>query len=1105
MKTKITFGWIITAVLLISIVSPIAFIKTVQAQGTITLSSANLHEYKVLEIKVTIPGLEADELTLRVTDAAGEPLTVTTKDGADTQSFKAVRVGLGVYYAYLGGHEVDLGDNPKNPIVTDAAAIVKLKEEVQSGATLNIEVLGHGLVSSVVYTTVKPTVSLDRDKVPSRRTNEFKVTLTVTDQDLNLDPTAIDTLVAYPIQVYVTHIDSQTGATSIKTYTIQSGDVKETAVNSGTFKPTITVNDITPDGVTLKKGDILLLGICSNIGWGEDNSPGKRASQRIDVTYNYPTVSIRFNQQGATITITSPDDNVDPNELDNLVGDVEVSLLRPGQDPITVNIPGSDFVEPIMAPNSGTFSKTLTVSWGNDYDLARTTVTLKLDDKSFTLTAKYLDMSGTGTYTTTSPTVEVVKQSPMTVSLLVGDADLNASPFSIDSLTTNVDPVNDVIRLIRAGVTLYELRIKRSDGTTLDIPPGYTNDKVNFFETDFNTGVFKLVMASQGLLEAGKSYTIVITDHTGGYVVQVPITITPVKVSLDRSEYPVNRDKSVSIHITFVDDSYNTNPERKDTVPAGTLKYKIVNPITGDTVVQETDVPALTETEPDSGVFSGSITVSAAVPRYIDAKIIVYLASNAEVKSEATFKAYQLSATDMKVEPTQISATGSFTITIKDPDANVDSLLRDDVTVTIVVGATPNPITMTETGPNTGVFTLTVRASDVGATPASRIMVRYQERTPVLSPTASTFDGTEYYITATVNVISHSGTVTVPKNWIGPYEIMKVNVTDPDLNLQPGLAESRPGLIRVTVEGTTITRPIDMIETGLNTGVFSGEINLPVILTGKQAPEPNELAPYIGRTITIVYVDEANAEGSRATITKTLTITAVDAEITTDKAAVNVGETLKITINNPDIAENPTPAFRTVNVKSTTYPTGVSLYASEVKPGVYELSVTVVSLNDWVVGAPQIPATLGDTITILYEDPISATGVSKVITKVVNVGVPVERPVPASSPKFVDPNTGAEKTSGKVGEAIMLQATVKNVDAVSRPFTAVFKVKNSEGVTIFISWVSGTLAPGQSLTPAVSWTPSAAGEYTVEILVIKSIAEPTPYSDKITVSLSVTP
>jgi membrane-bound inhibitor of C-type lysozyme len=113
------------------------------------------------------------------------------------------------------------------------------------------------------------------------------------------------------------------------------------------------------------------------------------------------------------------------------------------------------------------------------------------------------------------------------------------------------------------------------------------------------------------------------------------------------------------------------------------------------------------------------------------------------------------------------------------------------------------------------------------------------------------------------------------------------------------------------------------------------------------------------------------------------------------------------------------------------------------------------------------------------------------------------RPVPASSQAFVDPNTGLPVTGGTVGTAIGLQATIQNADVVNKTFTAIFQVKDPVGVVIFISWISGTLIPGLSLTPAVGWTPSAAGSYTVEVLVVNTLSVPTPYSDKLTNTLIV--
>jgi hypothetical protein len=343
----------------------------------------------------------------------------------------------------------------------------------------------------------------------------------------------------------------------------------------------------------------------------------------------------------------------------------------------------------------------------------------------------------------------------------------------------------------------------------------------------------------------------------------------------------------------------------------------------------------------------------------------------------------------------------------------------------------------------------------------------------------------------------------VPKDWIGPYEIMTIRVTDQDLDRDPTVADT--ATVSVLIEGFAESKDLTLTETGVNTGVFEGKFSLGWWATG----DVNAILPvdtiresYIGKKVTITYVDEADENGNRKVNVETLTIKAVDAEISVDKEAVNVGQVLTITVKNLDIAQNPEARFRQVLLRSTTYPTGITSYASEVEPGVYQVKVTVVSLDAWTPGAPQIPAKLGDTITIVYKDPIAADGTEKSFTKTVVVGVPVERPVPASEQKFLDV-TGAEKKVGKVGETVMLSTKVQNVDVVDREFTAIFQVKDERGAVVYIAWVTAKLAPGTSMTPAVSWTPAVKGTYTVEVLVVKSIAEPTPYSDKISAPFTV--
>jgi hypothetical protein len=70
---------VLSTLIILSILPATLFIPIAKAQGTITLSSDNLHPYKVIEITVNLPGVDATDIDLRVTDHTGQPLTLTYK------------------------------------------------------------------------------------------------------------------------------------------------------------------------------------------------------------------------------------------------------------------------------------------------------------------------------------------------------------------------------------------------------------------------------------------------------------------------------------------------------------------------------------------------------------------------------------------------------------------------------------------------------------------------------------------------------------------------------------------------------------------------------------------------------------------------------------------------------------------------------------------------------------------------------------------------------------------------------------------------------------------------------------------------------------------
>jgi len=108
----------------------------------------------------------------------------------------------------------------------------------------------------------------------------------------------------------------------------------------------------------------------------------------------------------------------------------------------------------------------------------------------------------------------------------------------------------------------------------------------------------------------------------------------------------------------------------------------------------------------------------------------------------------------------------------------------------------------------------------------------------------------------------------------------------------------------------------------------------------------------------------------------------------------------------------------------------------------------------------------------------------------------VEEKVSLSRLTFVD-QTGSRLKDITVGQQVMIQAKVTSNFETTEEIAYISQVKDSEGITVALSWITGTLAAGQEFELAVSWIPEAPGEYTAEVFVWKSIKNPEPLSFEI--------
>lgn len=101
---------------------------------------------------------------------------------------------------------------------------------------------------------------------------------------------------------------------------------------------------------------------------------------------------------------------------------------------------------------------------------------------------------------------------------------------------------------------------------------------------------------------------------------------------------------------------------------------------------------------------------------------------------------------------------------------------------------------------------------------------------------------------------------------------------------------------------------------------------------------------------------------------------------------------------------------------------------------------------------------------------------------------------PASAPRIVDVSGNAITGAVKVGQQIQIVTDLTNGQDRDQPFAYIMQIQDSNGVTVSLSWITGTMTSGQSANPAQSWIPKAAGKYTVQIFVWQSLTNPNALS-----------
>jgi len=174
--------------------------------------------------------------------------------------------------------------------------------------------------------------------------------------------------------------------------------------------------------------------------------------------------------------------------------------------------------------------------------------------------------------------------------------------------------------------------------------------------------------------------------------------------------------------------------------------------------------------------------------------------------------------------------------------------------------------------------------------------------------------------------------------------------------------------------------------------------------------------------------------------------------------------------------------------------------------GVFE--GTVFFTADAATSGSNIRVSEGDTVTAEYTDetlpePYTSSD-DLVIAATTTVGTafpPLER-APAANARVVDA-FGASVASVAVDQQVQIAADVANGQSGDQGFAYIVQVQDGNGVTVSLAWITGALTGGQSMSPALSWTPSASGSYTATVFVWESVDNPTALSPTTSVTIDV--
>ena len=766
-----------------------------------------------------------------------------------------------------------------------------------------------------------------------------------------------------------------------------------------------------------------------------DTSSALEAGNTIRVTYGGQTTDINFDDQTASLasdrttagddneivlSLTDRDANSDSTLVDTFSFGTPTNLLTS-----TNAISYNSTIWQETGQNTGVFEQTIIVNGvAGTNSLAATLPT----GNTFTVTDHEVYEALTGA---TSPFAAIdPTSSTSSASVTLQNFDAVVTLMNSTSFANGLKvQINDPDRNIS---TQDEDDILNQVTVTVENEVG-TLANVTFTETGDNTGIFiadltrdSIPIAIGGATAIGPT-TLTLTvadveadpDIVFNYNDSAPQTgaskvfqvISSLSTTAGTITSPVTTvgvtDKFV---LELTDPDLNTNPQTIETYSLGNgtfpngvavLTLEAANqavalPVTGLTI-------SFIETGPSTGIFRASNLEMSAINTAVgleDGERVEFtyndLLESPDEDSDTTISIgvpNEDIVVDRNTVPIPTTTAVQINLTVTDPNANTNSGSTETVTIPVVdqivqpasgrtlaigdfTSGINSVITLTETGPSTGIFTEELNLLST-ATVAN------------LRDAKITFEYGDESVTITLRAFD--GSISTDKAAVKSGDSFTITVADQDRNRDPTVAEKTVTVVVESVDDDIDTQTFTLTETGTNTGIFQEEVE---VGTDIEVADPaNE---DFSNALELTYVDAIASDGGSDDREATVRVATATGGVVLEPEAVGPGTEVVVTITDTDLNENPAGvdtievADNLVEITSDEDNEEESLGFEETGPntGVFEATIQMVprAVNadaDLTGAGDDFEYTVlpGDTVSIRYTDNSNQGGSESIVSK----------------------------------------------------------------------------------------------------------------------------